>query len=175
VAARTRTLAAILLATAAAIVLAHEITRGMQRLPQPAAQMRKLLPRVELFLARRAGNEVTPGVGPTRWVCGVRYLGNSPPRGTFDLYVWAYCQSYGHHGNELTPGTAWSVPAVIDLRRTKGSYEPIGEREPGDDEQFGIDVERMFPPETARLIPRLESHGPGIDLDARARLAFGLH
>jgi hypothetical protein len=106
------------------------------------------------------GSRMTPD-GWT-WYCGVRYLGNSAIAPHFDAYIWEACEEFRAMRGKLATQTAWSVPAVVSFARIEGRYRPIGERQPGDGNRYGSDIDKMFPNSAQDAIDELTTgHGHG--------------
>jgi hypothetical protein len=61
------------------------------------------------------------------------------------LYLWVLCQEYYLDGQILTAGSGTSLPVVINLQGTNGGYQIIGNKFPGDGENYGMDVRQLFP------------------------------
>jgi hypothetical protein len=113
--------------------------------PEPSPQVRRLLPEVVLFLEHKdpLSLYLAKQHPPSKWTlyCGVRYLGNSPPREQFNLYIWEECQEYRADGKQLAMRSGWSVPAVIWIVKRANGYSPEAEFQADTDEA----VPRMFP------------------------------
>jgi len=111
--------------------------------PEPSPEVRRLLPQVVLFLEHKDPVSLLQRRPPSKWTlyCSVRYLGNTPPREQFNLYVWEVCQEYRADGNQLAMRSGWSVPAAIWIVKAAYGYKPEAEFQPNTDE----DDARMFP------------------------------
>lgn len=167
-----------LLAAAVALGLAFAGCGGSAKPTNRGSTLtvKEVLPTVARYLEVRAGGGARRTSDGWTWFCGLRYLGHSPPQTRFDLYVWEACQEYRLHGQHLATLTGWSAPAVIAMRTLQGSYRPVAEHQPGDGDQYGLDVQRMFPLSAQKIIATINIEtGPGSTmaifaaLDRRAR------
>jgi hypothetical protein len=114
--------------------------------PEPSPEVRRLLPQVGRFLEKQHVSR------RGTLFCSVRYLGNSPPREQFNLYVWELCEDYHADGGRLANTTAWSAPAVIWIVKRGNGYSPEAEYESYTDES----IPRMFPKSLRRRIYSME-------------------
>jgi hypothetical protein len=133
------------MASGVVVALVAVIAVRAFRDPQPSPQVRSLLPEVVLFLEHKDPLSLYRAKQhpPSKWTlyCSVRYLGNSPPREQFNLYVWEVCQEYRADGRRLAMRSGWSVPAVIWIVKKAHGYGPEAEFQPNADE----DIPDLFP------------------------------
>jgi hypothetical protein len=134
--------------------------------PEPSPQVRRLLPKVVLFLEHKDPLSLLQAQGrpPSNWTlyCSVRYLGNTPPREQFNLYVWQVCQAYRVDGKQLAKGSGWSVPAAIWLVKTQNGYLPRAEHQPNTDEDDAFIFpenlrDRIFEIQGSELVGTMEA------------------
>lgn len=159
------------LAAAAVVLLALVGFIGVRafRDPEPSPQVRRLLPEVVLFLEHKdlLSRYLAKRHPPSRWTlyCSVRYLGNSPPREQFNLYVWEVCQEYRADGKRLAMRSGWSAPAVIWIVKRANGYSPEAEFQAYTDDA----VPRMFPQALRRRISGIEGGELVGTMDAEAK------
>jgi len=144
----------IVVAVGAVAALVAVIAVRAFRDPQPSAEVRPLLPQVTRFVEHKYRAAKSKGT----LVCAIRYLGNSPPKEQFNLYIWEVCGQYHADGGRLVMPSGWSAPAVIWIVKTNNGYAPESEFQSYTDES----IPRMFPKNLRRRIYSLET-GEGTD------------
>jgi hypothetical protein len=64
-----------------------------------------------------------------------------------NIYVWAFMQEFYKKDGKIEPGTAWSVPLVINIERINGNVTIKNFTAPRDGELYSEDIKKLFPKE----------------------------
>jgi hypothetical protein len=135
--------------------------------PEPSPEVRLLLPQVVLFLEPKDPLYLAQKHPVSKWTlyCAIRYLGNSPPREQFNLYIWEDCQEYRADGNQLAMRSGWSAPAVIWIVQRANGYGPEAEFQSYTDEA----TPRMFPKGLRRRIFEIQGSALAGTMEAETK------
>lgn len=85
-----------------------------------------------------------------RFFCGLSVMGAdaSPSR----VYIWAYCKEFYNKGGVAAPGSASSIPAVLQISGSGSATKVSGFAVPGSGSLYDPDVRRLFPPRLLTVI-----------------------
>lgn len=84
--------------------------------------------------------------------CAHQILAVESKEGVTTSYLWALCQEFYCHQQQLEVGSGVSLPVALEAERLDGGRWSFGHRIPRDGLSYDADISEIFPTRVQRLI-----------------------